>query len=255
MNLHRLVGSLAAGVLALAGCGGSNSPSSTMPAQASQVRVRFVEGAPLLETLVGSTPLAICPGASAPCYLQVNGQTVSQAFYYGSMTSFVSVTAGAFSLVARDTQGYAVGPLKVPALAQGGRYTLVVVGSYPNYRVLAFEEPASSSNARLSLYEASPAVAQSDFGSFRASSSSDFRRLGTAKFGTVATVALGKSVSNFGGYVGSPNNPLGSLTLAQVNSFDSRNVLPFHAASRLSLFLFDAKSGSASGPVFGSLDR
>jgi hypothetical protein len=241
--------------LALAGCGGSSSSSSTMPAQASQVRVRVVDGAPYLETLIGSTPQSICPGASAPCYLQVGGGTVSEAFYYGSMTPFVSVAAGSLSLRALDTQGYAVGPVKTPALSPGGRYTLVLVGSYPNYKVLAFEEPQSGSMARLSLYEASPSVAQSGFGSFRASSRSDFKQLGTAKFGAVATVALGKSVSDFGGYAGAASNPFGAFKLAQIDSFDSRNVLPFHAASRLSLFLFDPKSGSGTGPVFGSLDR
>jgi hypothetical protein len=68
-------------------------------------------------------------------------------------------------------------------------------------------------------------------------------------------VALGKSVSNFGGYVGPAGAPLGALTPAQIDSFDSRNVLPFHQAARLSLFLFDPKAGSRSGPVFGSLDR
>lgn len=226
-----------------------------MPMQAALVRVRFAEGAPFLETIIGSVPQSICTGASAPCYLQVNGTTVTQSFYYGSMTPFVSVTAGTPSLVARDTSGYAVGPFKTPALSPGGRYTLVLVGSYPNYQVLAFSEPASGGNAQLSLYEASPTVTQSDFGSFRASSRSNFKRLGSAKFGSVATVTVGKGVSNFGGYAGTQSAPFGAFTLAQINSFDSRNVLPFHAASRLSLFLFDPKSGSASGPLFGSLDQ
>ena len=45
------------------------------------------------------------------------------------------------------------------------------------------------------------------------------------------------------------------LPLSQVNSFDKKNVLPFHNASRLSLFLFDTSGSGSSGPVFGSLDR
>ncbi len=218
------------------------------------MRVRFVDGAPNLATIIGSIPQTICSGASAPCYLQVDGVTATQNVYYGSITSFVSEPAGTLSLVARDSRGYAVGPLKTPALAAGGRYTLIVVGSYPNYRVLAFEEPKPSNGAQLSLYEASPSVPQTGFGSFDASSSSNFKQLGTAKFGSAATVSLGKSVSNLGGYAGSPSNRLGVVTPAAIDSFDKHNVLPFHAATRLSLFLFDAKS-SGNGPLFGSLDR
>lgn len=216
--------------------------------------MRFVDGAPSLETVIGSAPQDICPGVSAPCYLQVNGQSVSQLFSYGSITSFVNVTAGTLSLVARDEAGFAVGPLKTPSLSGGNRYTLIVVGSYPSYSVLAFEEP-SSSGTQLSLYEASPSVRSADFGSFSASSRSNFRKLGHAQFGSVATVPLGKSVTNFGGYAGSGGPPLGALTLQQIDSFDSHNALPFHRASRLSLFLFDPKTGSANGPVVGSMDR
>ena len=216
--------------------------------------MRLVDGAPSLDALVNGTPQPICVGVNAPCYLQVNGQTVSQLFYYGTMTPFVSVPAGTLSLVARDEVGYAVGPLKTTTLTAGKRYTLVVVGAYPSYSVLAFEEPKSAS-VQLSFYEASPSVPSADFGRFAASSRSNFTKLGSAHFGTVATVALGKSVSNFGGYVGSSAAPLGALTLQQINSFDRRNVLPYHQAARLSLFLFDPKPGSASGPVFGSLDR
>jgi len=241
--------------MALAGCGGSSSSSSTIPSQAAgSARVRFVDGAPFLETLIGGTPQPICASASAPCYLQVNGETVSELFSYGSMTPFVSVTAGTLSLVARDEAGYAVGPLKTPTLTAGKRYTLVVVGTYPNYSVLIFEEPASS-GAQLSLYEASPTVPQASFGSFRASSRSDFKQRGSAKYGNIETVSLGKSVSNFGGYAGNASNPLGAFTIVQIDSFDSHNVLPFNAVNRFSLFLFDPKPGSSNGPVFASLDK
>jgi hypothetical protein len=228
------------------------------PAANGMARVRFADGAPALETVIGGTPQTLCLGANAPCYLQVNGQTVSELFYYGTMTSFVNVTAGTLSLVARDGAGYAVGPFKTAALAAGKQYTLIVVGTYPTYRVLAFEEPASSKgNVQLSLYEASPTVPSADFGSFRASSHSGFKARGSAQLGNVVTVSLGASVSNFGGYAGRGSKPFtgGDLTVAGVNAFDKHNALPFHNASRFSLFLFDAKSGSASGPVFGSLDR
>jgi hypothetical protein len=43
--------------------------------------------------------------------------------------------------------------------------------------------------------------------------------------------------------------------VSQIDSFDKKNVLPFHNASRLSLFLFDVSGSGSSGPVFGSLDR
>lgn len=168
------------------------------------------------------------------------------------MTQFIPLSAGALSLVARDTLGYAVGPLKTPALVAGKNYTVIVVGNYPAYRALAFEEPADTGDAELSLYEMSPAVRSADFGSFQASSNSGYRRLGHASFGSVATVSLGKNVSNFGGYVGTGNQPIsgGSLNIADVNSFDKQNRLPFHKATRFSLFLFDG-----TPPVFGSLDK
>ena len=235
--------------VASAGCGGSGSSYSAVPpTKAQTVTVRFVDGAPVLEALVNGVPTDI--GAA---YLQADGQTVTSSFSYGTMSSFTTtLPPGVRSLKALDTTGYFVGPLKTPALASGKRYTLIVVGTYPNYRVLAFEEPTGA-GAQLSLYEASPSVAAADFGSFSASSHSNFRKLGSAHLGGVATVSLGKSVSDFGGYVAVGSNQIGALTLAQIDSFDSRNALPFHRAARLSLFLFDPKPGS-NGPVFGSID-
>ncbi|MGC9993441.1 MAG: DUF4397 domain-containing protein [Candidatus Cybelea sp.] len=255
----RLAGIVAGALLTMTACGGSSSGSTSMPPVSNgTARVRFADGAPELEAPINGVPQDICASASLPCYLQVDGQTVTSLFAYGSATEFLNVTAGTLSLVARDETGYAVGPLKTTPLAAGKLYTLIVIGSYPHYRVLAFEEPASpKGNAQLSLYEASPSVPSADFGSFSASSHSGFKQLGSAKLGDVVTVSLGASVSNFGGYAGHGNKPFtgGDVTLASVNTFDKHNVLPFHNALRFSLLLFDAKSGSTSGPVFGSLDR
>jgi hypothetical protein len=237
-------------IFALAGCGGSSSSSSAMPA--APTKVRFVDGAPELQVYANGALQTL-----GVAYLQVNSQTVVSIFSYGSFSSFLPIAPGAHSLFARNTQGYVVGPLTTPALSPGKRYTLIVVGSYPHYRVLAFEEPPFSDTAAISLYEASPSVPQTTFGRFEASTATNFRQLGSARFGNLATASLGKSVSNIGGYVGSSSKPLGTITPVQANPFDSNNVLPFQKASRLSLFLFDArsKSGTASGPVFGSLDQ
>ncbi|HEY6327576.1 MAG TPA: DUF4397 domain-containing protein [Candidatus Cybelea sp.] len=237
-------------IAAVAGCGGSGSSSSTMPPVSSNVLVRFADGAPFLKTLINGYPTDI--GAA---YLQANGRTVASSFVYGTLTAFVILPPGTLSLKALDTTGYFVGPLKSPALTAGNRYTLVVVGAYPNYSVLAFAEPKPSSGAAMSFYEASPAVPAADFGSFSASTHANFKKLGGAQLGNVATVPLGNSVSNLGGYVGNASAPLGTLTLRQINPFDRRNVLPYHRAARLSLFLFDTKGSSTVGPVFGSLDR
>ena len=220
------------------------------PTQAAPASVRFADGAPNLETLINGQPADI-----GSAYLQMNGSTVASSFNYGTLTPFVHISAGTHSLVARDELGYAVGPLKTTALSPGKRYTLIVVGAYPKYRVLTFEEPASSGDAQLSLYEASPAMPQADFGSFRASSDSGFKQVGSARLGEVTTVALGKNVSDFGAYAGKSSAPIATITPAQIDAFDRHNVLPFHVAARLSLFLFDAKSDSSIGPVFGSLDR
>lgn len=237
--------------LALAACGGSSSSSSAMPPQAASVRVRFAQGAPELETMVGSVVLNI-----GLAYLQVDGKTAASSFNYGTFTPFLMVPAGAHSIVARDVAGYAVGPIKTSSLSPGGRYTLVLVGTFPKYQVLTFAEPGSSTNAQLSLYEASPAVPQAGFGSFAASSHSGFKQLGSAKLGSVVTVNLGKSVTNFGGFAGTASTQIGAITPAEINSFNAHNVLPFHNISRLSLFLFDSKGGSPpTGPLFGSLDK
>ena len=243
-------------VLVLAACGGgSSSSSSGMPPTASSVvRVRFAEAAPALETLINGVPQPI-----GSAYLRVNGQTVSSQFNYGSITSFLNMTPGTKSMSALNTLGYRVGPFTSSPLTGGKDYTLVLVGSYPHYRVLTFEEPAGSkTGTQLSLYEASPAVPNADFGSFTASSQTNFKRLGSATLGSVATVSLGGNVTNFGGYAGKGTKAFsgGVVTPANIDSFDKHNALPFHNASRLSLFLFDSNpNGSTTGPLFGSLDR
>jgi hypothetical protein len=243
-------------LLTLAACSGSSSSSSALPPQAQSARVRFAQGSPLLEVLVDGVLQTI----ETP-YLQVDGKLVASLFTYGTFTPFLIVPAGVHSIVARDTLGYGVGPIKTTSLSAGGRYTLILVGSYPNYRVLTFPEPASDKNAQLSLYEASPMVPLERFGGFVASSHSGFKQLGTAKLGDVVTVNLGKSVTNFGGYVGSAycapaSKPANCITPSQIYAFDTRNALPYHSLSRLSLFLFDYKGGSPpTGSLFGSLDE
>ncbi|MEO6836488.1 MAG: hypothetical protein ABI231_11380, partial [Candidatus Tumulicola sp.] len=242
--------SVLGGLLALGGCGGSSSATSALPARAGTVQVRFIEGAPSLEALVGGVPTDI--GAA---YLSVNRTTVASSFPYGTTTQFFPFSAGTLSLEALDSLGYSVGPLNSPVLAAGKRYTLALVGAYGAYRVLAFEEPQTR-GAALAVYAASPALPSADFGSFRASNRSNFKKLASVRFGNVATVALGASVSNFGAYVGTGVTPVpnGAITVQSVDSFDSRNALPFHDGARLSLFLFDPRAGSSNGPVFGSLD-
>ncbi|MBV8198080.1 MAG: DUF4397 domain-containing protein [Candidatus Eremiobacteraeota bacterium] len=214
------------------------------------MKVRFLDGAPVLETLINGVPADI-----GTAYLQADGRTVMSLFAYGTLSTFISLSPGAHSLKALDQLGYAVGPIKTASLSGGKDYTIVLVGNYPNYQALTFEEPVGTGNAQLSLYEASPSVPTADFGSFRASSRSNFEKLGSAIHGSVATVSVGKSVSDFGGYVSAGSKQLGTLTPAQINTFDRRNALPFHKIARLSLFLCDPKSGSGIGPVFGSLDR
>lgn len=215
------------------------------------MRVRFADGSPSLEALVNGVPQDLGPYT----YLQVDRQNVTTGFTYGAFTSFLNVNAGALSLVARDTLGYAVGPLATTALTSGKTYTIVVVGTYPKYQALTFEEPASFGSAALSLYNASPSRSQASFGTFRASAHSDFKQRGSARFGELSTVSLGKSVSDVGGYVGSAGSPLGTVTPSQIDAFDRHNALPYHNIARLSLFLFDSKCSSCPGPVFGSLDR
>ncbi len=214
--------------------------------------MRFVEGAPILQTLSNGVVQTI----SSP-YLTVNGATVASSFSYSARTPFVPVSAGALTLVARDSFGNAISPVKTPAaVAAGKSYTVVLVGTYPKYSALAFEEPAPAANATLALYEASPSFPNADFGSFTASTHSNFKKLGSAHYGNLVTVSLGKSVSDFGGYVGTGTTPVmnGALALSSVDSIDANNVLPFNDAGRLSLFLFDPGSGSVAGPVFGNLD-
>jgi hypothetical protein len=241
------------GVLLAGGCGSSNN-AGTSTSGASKTQVRFAEGAPLLEALVNGVPQDI--GDTA--YLTVNGATVATAFPYGTITPFAAFPAGTLSLTALDSVGYAVGPIKTSTpLAAGKSYTVVLLGTYPAYRAVVFEEPASSSNAALAVYEASPSFTSADFGRFTASTGTNFKKLGTARFGNLVEVSLGKSVSNFGGYVGRGITPIthGAVTPVSLNGFDTGNALPFNNATRLSLFVFDVKPGGSLGPVFGSLDQ
>lgn len=209
-----------------------------------------MEGAPLLETLVGGVPTGL-----GTAYLAVDGRTVASSFPYGNVTPFVSLPAGTASVEALDSLGYSVGPLSTGALTAGKSYTVIVVGSYPSYRALAFAEPATGKGATMAVYQASPSLPSVDFGRFRASKSDDFAKLGSVRFGDVAAASLGTSVTNLGGYAGKGITPLpnGTLLPRQIDEFDARNALPFHAASRLSLFVVDP-AASGLGPVFGSLD-
>jgi hypothetical protein len=244
---------LATGLL-LCSCGsGSNPSTSSSGASTGTTQVRFIEGAPELEALVQGVPTDI-----GLAYLTVNNATIASSFPYAAITPFSSFPAGTLSLTALDSLGYAVGPIKTSsALESGKRYTVVLLGTYPNYRAIAYQEPDASSSAGLSVYEASPAAPSVDFGKFVASSQSGFQRLGSVAFGNLVSVPLGKSVSNFGGYAGKGTTPFpnGAVTLEDANSFDVRNVLPFHTATRLSLFIIDPKSGSSAGPVLGVLDQ
>jgi Domain of unknown function (DUF4397) len=238
----------------LCNCGGGNPSTASSGSNGNgQTSARFVEGAPELEALVGGVPTDI-----GLAYLSVDGNTVASSFPYSSVTSYGSFPAGTLSLSALDSLGYSVGPVKTTSPLEGGKkYTVVLLGSYPDYRAVVYEDPPVSNAAQLSVYEASPSVSSADFGKFDASNQSNFVRLGSVTFGRVATVAVGKNVTNFGGYVGKGTKPFanGALTLEQVDSFDQRNVLPFHAANRLSLFVIDAKPGSTNGPVLGTLDQ
>lgn len=235
--------------LTLQACASSSSSGGgTLPQGGGTALVRFADGAPNLETLIGGVPEDI-----GNAYLQYDARTVASSFAYGTITPFVSVTAGSHTLTARDQLGYAVGPLPIGTLVAGKQYTLVITGTYPTYHVLTFSEPPPN-GAQLSLYEASPAVPQSAFGSFRAAQHSGYKQFGSAAYGDVATVALGSAVTNFGGYAGSVSSPIGSFTPRQINAFDTKNALPFHTIGRLSLFLFDPKQGTTIGPLFASLD-
>ena len=125
----RVAAAVLTAMLLIAGCGGSSSSSSGMPPASSGTdRLRFGDGAPELDAIINGVPQAICRGASAACYLQVDGQTVTTQFYYGSMTQFLPLGAGTHSMSALDTLGYRVGPLKTAPLAAGKEYTLIMVG-------------------------------------------------------------------------------------------------------------------------------
>lgn len=245
-------------LLTVSACGGSSSSSNGLPpTSAGMALARFVEGAPELETIIDGVPQEL-----SGAYLQVNGQTVASQFSYGTLTSFVLVTPGKQSLLALNSQGYRVGPFQSSALSGGKSYTLILVGNYPHYHVLTFAEPQNAKNtAQLSLYEASPSVPKADFGGFTASSHKNYKQLGSATLGVVATVSLGAHVTNFGAYAGKGTKPFicgtvvcGDVTPAQISSFDKHNQLPFNKITRLSLFLLDVPNASTS-PVIGSLDR
>ena len=118
---------------------------------------------------------------------------------------------------------------------------MVLVGTYPRYSLISFPDPKSGSGATLAVYEASPTAPRLDFGRFAASTKTSYRKLGSARLASVSDVSLGSHVGNFGAYVGRGTTPItgGSVTLRGVDSFDVANALPFHNASRISLFVLD----------------
>ncbi|MBV8149189.1 MAG: DUF4397 domain-containing protein, partial [Candidatus Eremiobacteraeota bacterium] len=244
-------------LLLLGACssGGAWSSSSTLPtatdSTSSLSAVRFVEGSPLLEADVSGTPIGL--GAS---YLTVDGTTIASSFGYGTITQYIPYAPGAHSIEVFDSVGYFVGPFKTPALASGKSYSIALVGRFPKYSLLTFEESSGGNGAALRVYEASPKRPSVDFGSFKASTASNYRKLAGVPLGRLAEVSLGSKVSDFGAYVGRGTKPItgGSITLQSVDSFDARNTLPFHNATRLSLFVLDASPGAQIGPVFGILD-
>ena len=236
----------------LSACGGSNDSTPSVSSAPATVRLRFLEAARELEALVNGVPT----GLGTSRYLSVNGMTTSSQFPYAYLTTYSSFHAGTQSIEVLDELGYKVGPIQTDGLTAGKQYTIAVVGSYPHYKAIAFEDPAATISAQVTVYEVSPSYANVDFGRFQASRHSNFQKVGRAAYGSVVSASLARSVSNLGGYVGKNVRPFasGALTLAQVNSFDQRNVLPFNASGRLALFVFHPESPSDPPAVLGSLD-
>ena len=250
--LFRYFAALAAAVACLTACGGLNNSTPSVSSAPATVRLRFIEAAPLLEAPVNGVPT----GLGLTQYLSVNGTTISSPFPYTYISSYSDFRAGSQSVEVLDELGYKVGPIKTDSLSSGKQYTIAIVGSYPNYTTIAFEDPSATTSAQLTLYEAAPSFANVDFGRFEASTHSNFQKLGSAAYRSVVSASLANSVSNFGGYAGRGAKPFrnGALTLAAVNSFDARNVLPFNAATRLSLFVMDPAAAGDPPTVLGSLD-
>lgn len=230
-------------------------PSKTHEDVASgPAQVRFVEGAPVLETSIGGVPEQL----GTNTILQVDETTVASYFPYGWITSYSGYRSGVLSVRVLNSLGYAMGPFKSASLTAGKSYSIVLAGTFPKYKLLTFADDApSAGTASLAIYEASPAVPSVDFGTFKVSQNSGYRQLGSARLGSLALRSLGKRVANTGAYVGTGTTPMtgGKITLESVNSFNVRNVLPFHNVSRLSLFVLDPLAGSLLGPVFGALDQ
>ncbi|HTU83422.1 MAG TPA: DUF4397 domain-containing protein [Candidatus Acidoferrales bacterium] len=246
-----------------AACGGSSSwyappgPSVAAGERASGgiAYARFLEGAPELETSVGGIVENLGTGT-----LSVNAKTIASFFTYGTLTQFVPVGPGNVVVKVFDSLGYSMGPFTAK-VAAGESYSIVLVGTYPHYKLLVFAEPGAK-GAALSVYEASPAAPQVTYGRYRArpkacgGTGTGYRALGAVHLGDVVTASLGPKVAGFGGYVGKGTTPMagGSITPCGVDAFDARNALPFNNVARLSLFVLDPGPGTI-GPVIGNLDR
>jgi len=235
------------GVVVITQAPGAQDAATSGPAQ-----VRFVEGAPQLQTNVGGVPLGL--GTS---YLSVDGTTIASSFGYGTITQYLPYQPGKHELTVRDSLGYEVGPFTVPEITAAQSYSVVLIGTYPKYTLLAFADPKTTSGASLAVYEASPSLRSLDFGTYRASTQSLFHKLGSVRLGSVGFASLGSKVTNFGAYAGKGTTPMtgGTVTLRSIDSFDTSNSLPFHAVSRASLFVLDPQAGSTFGPIFGIFDR
>ncbi|HTX60334.1 MAG TPA: hypothetical protein VMH02_11770 [Verrucomicrobiae bacterium] len=236
------------------GCNASSNGLAPVQTGATTAQARFVNGAPVLETGSGGTVVSL--GAA---YLQFDAATIASQFPYGSVTQYVSVLGThPNSIELYDATGYSVGPIAVPPLSGGKSYSLVLVGSYPNYRILAFEDPLPTGGASIVVRNAASQYRDADFGTFDAASASGYVKRGSVAYGSEKSVSLGTSVTNLGAYAGTGTTPFpnqSSLTLASVDSFDGSSSLPFNASGRLSLFIIDQSSDGSAGPLLGVLDR
>ncbi len=186
-----------------------------MPPVSSNVLVRFADGAPSLEALIGSTPQSICAGVSSPCYLQVNGKTVASSFTYGTLTTFVTLPAGTLSLKARDTSRL----LRRPAQVDGadGRKQLHArrgrgVSQLQRASVRGAENVQRRPDVTLRGLAGRSVGRLRQLQSVDALEFQEARQRATRQRGNGC--ARKQPLSNLGGYVGNASAPLGALTLA-----------------------------------------
>lgn len=266
MNARRVVGAGILGVV-LAGCGGS-TPTFSL-SSANLALVRFADEAPgapnpsannnlLTTTAVLVDGNAVGSIQGPPTTTNVSGVPSGAA---ASVTGYVALSPGSHAVSFASTAfGTVIQPALGPytmSLAAGGRYTVVLAGTFcqstssaaspppafDNLQLMTFTDQPAASGATIEVYNAAPTVAKSiNVGVFAATNpAGPTQSLGTIGVGQSLVAPVPSALAAGFGVSVVPGGSASTQTLApvQVNANDPANALPLNVSTTFAVFVAD----------------